>query len=94
MTLDQIAAVQAAPHAFSGKDINATIDAALAMPAVTQGFSEISTSATPVTDPTDDTRVLDTFYEVVLVHDVASVEDAVPVLKFVLSLEKAVGAKT
>lgn len=81
---------------FPNDDETAMFDRAraLAMPAVTKGFSEVSTSATPVTDPTDDTRVLDTFYEVVLVHDVASVEDAVPVLKFVLSLEKAVGAKT
>jgi hypothetical protein len=34
---------------------------------------------------------LDTFYELNLAHDVASVDDAVAVLKFVLSLEKAVG---
>ncbi len=65
----------------------------LAEPAVAKGFSEVSTSVTAVKDPSDASRTLDTFYEVNLSHDVASVEDAVPVLKFVLSLEKAVGQK-
>lgn len=65
----------------------------LAEPAVAKGFSEVSTSVTAVKDPADASRTLDTFYEINLSHDVASVEDAVPVLKFVLSLEKAVGHK-
>ena len=50
--------------------------------------------ATAVNDPADSTRVLDTFYEVNFAHDVATMEDAVPVLKFVLGLEKAASAKT
>ncbi len=65
----------------------------LAEPAVAQGFTEVSTAVTAVTDPADATRTLDTFYEVNLSQDVATVEDAVPVIKFVLSLEKAVGHK-
>lgn len=65
----------------------------LAEPAVAKGFSEVSTSVTAVKDPADASRTIDTFYEINLSHDVASVEDAVPVLKFVLSLEKAVGHK-
>lgn len=61
----------------------------LAEPAIAQGFAERTTAVTAVKDPADATRTLDTFYEVHLAHDVATVEDAVPVLKFVLSLEKA-----
>ena len=57
----------------------------LAEPAVAQGFAERSTAVTAVTDPAD--------YEVNLSQDVANVEDAVPVLKFVLSLEKAVSQR-
>jgi hypothetical protein len=63
----------------------------LAEPAVAQGFAEVSTAVTAVKDPADASRTLDTFYEVNLSHDVATFEDMLPVLKFVLSLEKAVG---
>lgn len=63
----------------------------LAEPAIDKGFSEQSTGVRAVSDPGDATRTIDTFYEVFLSQDVASVEDAVPVLKLALSLEKAVG---
>lgn len=63
----------------------------LAEPAVAKGFAEQSTGVRAVSDPGDATRTIDTFYEVFLSQDVASVEDAVPVLKLALSLEKAVG---
>lgn len=63
----------------------------LAEPAVAKGFAEQSTGVRAVSDPGDATRTIDTFYEVFLAQDVASVEDAVPVLKLALSLEKAVG---
>lgn len=66
----------------------------LAAPAIAEGFREVSTVATPVKDPADAERVLDTFYEIVLAQQVASVDAAVPVLKFVLGLEKAASAKT
>ncbi len=66
----------------------------LAEPAIAKGFAEVSTAVTAVKDPADASRTLDTFYEVNLSHDVATVEDAVPVIKFVLSLEKAVGHGT
>lgn len=62
----------------------------LAEPAIEHGFAEVSTAVTAVKDPADASRTLDTFYEVNLTHDVATVDEAVPVLKFVLSLEKAV----
>jgi hypothetical protein len=62
----------------------------LAAPALADGFAETATHVNAVKDPADATRVLDTFYEVSLAREVATVEDAVPVLKFALSLEKAV----
>jgi hypothetical protein len=65
----------------------------LAEPAVEKGFAEVSTAVTAVKDPADASRTLDTFYEVKFAQDVGTVEDAVPVIKFVLSLEKAVGHK-
>lgn len=63
----------------------------LAAPALADGFTEQSTNVNAVKDPVDPNRVLDTFYEVFLYRDVTTVEEAVPVLKFALSLEKAVG---
>jgi hypothetical protein len=63
----------------------------LAEPALADGFAESSTHVNAVKDPADPERTLDTFYELFLTRDVASVEDAVPVLKFALGLEKAVG---
>jgi hypothetical protein len=63
----------------------------LAEPALAQGFVEIATNVMAVTDPADATRTLDTFYELSFAHDVASLEAAVPMVRFALSLEKAVG---
>lgn len=64
----------------------------LAEPAQNDGFSEISTAVTAVKDPADATKTLDTFYEVFMARDVASIEDAVPVVKFALGLEKSVSS--
>ena len=63
----------------------------LAEPALADGFAEVATAVNAVKDPVDPDRTLDTFYELSLTRDVATVEEAVPVLKFALSLEKAVG---
>lgn len=63
----------------------------LAAPAIADGFAEISTNVNTVTDPADPDRTLDTFYEILLSRVVESVDDALPILKFALSLEKAVG---
>ncbi|MBX3226630.1 MAG: hypothetical protein KIT84_31775 [Labilithrix sp.] len=78
---------------FPNDDDSALFDRVrkLAEPAVAKGFSETSTGVRAVSDPGDASRTIDTFYEVFLSQDVASVEDAVPVLKLALSLEKAVG---
>ena len=78
---------------FPNDDESALFDRVrkLAEPAVAKGFAETSTGVRAVSDPGDASRTIDTFYEVFLSQDVASVEDAVPVLKLALSLEKAVG---
>jgi hypothetical protein len=62
----------------------------LAEPAIAEGFAEVSTNLNAVKDPADPERTLDTFYELFLAREVATLEDAMPVLKFALSLEKAV----
>ncbi len=62
----------------------------LAEPAIAAGFAEVATNVSAVKDPADATRTLDTFYELSLAREVASLDDALPVLKFALSLEKAV----
>ena len=78
---------------FPGDDESSMFDRVrkLAAPALQKGFSEESTNVNAVKDPADPSKTLDTFYEVFLSHDVGTVEDAVPLLKFALSLEKAVG---
>lgn len=78
---------------FPGDDEKALFDRVrkLAEPAIQRGFAEESTNVNAVKDPVDPSRTLDTFYEVSLAHEVASVDDAVPLLKFALGLEKAVG---
>lgn len=63
----------------------------LAAPAIAGGFAELGTNVNTVTDPADPERTLDTFYEIALRCDVASVDEAIPVVKFALGLEKAVG---
>ncbi len=63
----------------------------LAEAAVEKGFLETSTGVRAVSDPGDASRTIDTFYEIFLSLDVATVEDAVPVLKVALALEKSVG---
>jgi hypothetical protein len=66
----------------------------LAEPALADGFNEVSTNVNAVKDPADPDRTLDTFYEVFLAREVATLEDAVPILKFALGLEKAVAQAT
>ncbi len=64
----------------------------LAEPAVAAGFAEHGSNVNLVKDPVDVDRVLDTFYEVSLVQIVPTLDDALPVVRFALSLEKTVGA--
>jgi hypothetical protein len=62
----------------------------LAQPAVANGFTEVGTAATRVTDPADDERVLDTFYEVTFAKEVGGMDAAVSELKFAMQLDKTV----
>jgi len=62
----------------------------LAAPALAKGFAELGTAINEVKDPADPNRTLDTFYEVSLAHDVPTVDEAIPLLKWALTLEKSV----
>ena len=63
----------------------------LAGHALAAGFSEVATSITPVPDPGDADRTLDTFYEITYAKPAAALSDALVELKFALGLEKRVG---
>ena len=56
--------------------------------AASGGFVEVATAVTPVTDPGDAARTLDTFYEITYAKPAAALEQAVSELKVALSLEK------
>lgn len=60
----------------------------LAEPATSQGFLEVSTVATKMTDPSDAEHTLDTFYEVLFAKEVDGLESAYAGLKFAMGLEK------
>jgi len=60
----------------------------LAMPALSEGFTEVSTAMTRVADPGDAERTLDTFYEITYSKAAAALDDALVELKFAMSLEK------
>jgi len=60
----------------------------LAAAAVTGGFAEVGTAMTPVTDPGDAQRTLDTFYEITYAKPAKALDDALVELKFAMSLEK------
>jgi hypothetical protein len=61
---------------------------ALAGASSSRGFAEIGSSAAPVTDPSDQERTLDTFFEIVVAKEVATLEDAFEDLRFALRLER------
>ena len=60
----------------------------LAAPALSDGFAEIGTAVTKVTDPGDAERTLDTFYEITFSKSAPRFDDAPVELKFALGLEK------
>jgi len=62
----------------------------LAKPALALGFQEIGCIATKVTDPSDEARTLDTFYEVTFAKQVADMEAALEELRFLLNIDKTV----
>jgi hypothetical protein len=56
--------------------------------ALAAGFAEMVTAATRVTDPGDDNRTLDTFYEITYTKTAPALPEAIDELKFALSLDK------
>ena len=60
----------------------------LAAAAVSDGFAEVSTAVSKVTDPGDAERTLDTFYEITYAKQAPKLDDALVELKFALGLEK------
>jgi hypothetical protein len=60
----------------------------LAAPAVSDGFAEIATAVTKVSDPGDAERTLDTFYEITYAKPASALDEAVVELRFALGLEK------
>jgi hypothetical protein len=60
----------------------------LAVPALSDGFAEVGTAVTPVTDPSDAEHTLDTFYEVTYSRHFPVLDDAVAELRFAMAWEK------
>jgi hypothetical protein len=60
----------------------------LAAAASPHGFAEVASAASPVVDPSDAERTLDTFFEVVVALEAATLERAVDGVKVALSLER------
>jgi len=75
---------------FPGEDDSHLFNRArkLAESALSRGFQESSRAVSPVMDPTDAERTLDTFFEIVLAKDAGSLELAIEELKFALSLDR------
>jgi hypothetical protein len=61
---------------------------ALATSALPRGYAETGTLTTPMHDPADSSRTLDTWYEVVFEKPVPSLEDAMTEVAFALGIEK------
>jgi hypothetical protein len=64
---------------------------ALCAGAVARGFAETGTRASPMYDPTDASRTLDTWYEVAFEKAVETLSDAIEEVRFAVTVEKAVG---
>ncbi|MBV9946561.1 MAG: hypothetical protein JOZ69_06915 [Myxococcales bacterium] len=60
----------------------------LASPALAGGFAEVATSVTPIQDPSEPERTLDTFFEITYAKRAHSMTDAVAEVRFALALEK------
>ncbi len=63
---------------------------ALATPALSRGYREVGTMTTPMQDPADRSRTLDTWYEVAFEKPVTGIEEALVEVRFALGFEKTV----
>jgi hypothetical protein len=59
--------------------------------AVVRGFAETGTRTSPMYDPTDASRTLDTWYELIFEKPVATLSDAIEEVRFAVTVEKAAG---
>ena len=86
--------VRAQRSDFPGDGASALFDRArcLAAAAEQRGFSETTTTTCAVQDPADETRTLDTWYEVSFERQVAGLDDAMVEVRFALGLDKTVHA--
>jgi len=57
--------------------------------ALDQGFAERETRVTPLADPADPDRLLDTFYEVVFIRMTQELDHAIEAVRFALEVAKA-----
>ena len=62
----------------------------LAAPAFSGGFREVDQSVVPVQDPSEESRTLDTFYEIVLAKEAEALDVALDGIRFAMALEKLV----
>jgi len=62
---------------------------ALADGATVRGYREVDSVTSPMLDPADPARTLDTFYEVSFEKSVASIDEAMAEVGFALGVEKA-----
>ena len=62
---------------------------ALAASALARGYAETATLTSPMHDPADPSRTLDTWYEVVFEKPVTSLDEAMTEVGFAMGIEKA-----
>jgi hypothetical protein len=76
---------------FPSDSVPALFDRArsLCAEALGRGYAETGTRACPMYDPTDPSRTLDTWYEVIFEKAVGSLPDAVEEVRFAVKIEKA-----
>jgi hypothetical protein len=86
--------VRAEQSAFSGDEPERLFERAreLSVSAVEHGFCELGTQVTPMKDPADPERTLDTFYEVIYTREAATLDEACAEARFALTLEKSAAA--
>lgn len=87
-----VVAFRAHRNDFPGDAEAALFDRAreLAGPARQRGYAELETRVTPVADPGDSGRVLDTWCDVLFEKPCADVAAAIDEVKFLVALEKTV----
>lgn len=75
---------------ISAEELFDKVRASIGQPALDRGYLEESAHTVDVKDPMDDSRVLDTWHEVVYTKDAGSLEGVVEEVQWALSVEKFV----